>query len=96
MSLPVEMTLHVDSCGVTRCVYSECIDLRALGAPLIARASHVEPDAHSRWFADLEPVRGPRLGPFMCRSQALAAERRWLDEHWLVHPVPNQKGDLSS
>ena len=48
----------------------------------IRRASHVEPDAAGRWWADLAPVGGPRLGPFDRRSEALAAELRWLERHW--------------
>jgi hypothetical protein len=26
----------------------------------------------------------PVLGPFGCRSEALDAERRWLEAHWLI------------
>ena len=69
--------------GAVRCIYSEEVDLAALGSPAISRGSHVEPDEHGRWFADLGPVDGPVLGPFPARSQALEAERRWLEEHWL-------------
>jgi len=41
--------------GAARAIYSEEIDLRTLGRPWIVRASHVEPDAEGRWFADLGP-----------------------------------------
>ena len=78
------MTLSVGPRGVVRCVYGEAIDLRALGPPQVTRASHVEPDDRGRWWADLSPVGGPALGPFGRRSEALAAERQWLAEHWLV------------
>jgi hypothetical protein len=64
-------------------VYSEEIDLAALGSPVITRASHVEPDPQGRWWADLSPVGGPTLGPFDSRSEALAAERSWLETNWL-------------
>ena len=64
--------------GAVRCLYSEQFDLAALGSPAITRASHVEPTPDGRWLADLSPVRGPTLGPFCLRSQALAAERDWL------------------
>jgi hypothetical protein len=36
-----------------------------------------------RWWADLGPVSGPKLGPFDRRSQALEAEREWLEASWL-------------
>lgn len=42
------------------------------------RASHVEPDGHGQWTADLGPVGGPVLGPFGRRDAALAAEVAWL------------------
>jgi hypothetical protein len=31
----------------------------------------------------LAPVKGPRLGPFDRRSQALDSERAWLEHYWL-------------
>jgi hypothetical protein len=73
------MTLVVDPFGQVRCVYAEDIDLHALGVPRITRASHVEPDAEGKWWADLAPVGGPKLGPFDRRSQALEAEHAWLE-----------------
>jgi hypothetical protein len=54
-----------------------------LGQLTITRASHVEPDNRGLWQADLTPVGGPLLGPFERRSEALAAERDWLESHWL-------------
>jgi len=81
------MQLVIKPGGVVRCIYDETLDLTALGSPAIARASHVEPDQHGRWWADLSPVKGPILGPFTLRSDALAAERAWLEAHWLVRPV---------
>ncbi len=77
------MELVIDRTGQLRFVYDEAIDLTALGQPVIRRASYVEPDADGRWSADMQPVNGPVLGPFDRRSEALAAERAWLDEHWL-------------
>ena len=58
------MRLVVDRGGAVRCLYGEAIDLAALGNVSIRRASHVEPDEQGRWWADLGPVGGPRLGPF--------------------------------
>lgn len=75
------ISLLVRPGGEVRCVYGEEIDLAAIGAVRIARASHVEPDAQGRWWADLAPVSGPVLGPFVRRSDALVAERAWLEGH---------------
>ena len=69
--------------GQVRCVYSEEINLAILGNPTISRASHVEPDPHGQWWADLSPVGGPMQGPFAHRSDAIIAERQWLALHWL-------------
>jgi hypothetical protein len=80
------MDLVVTPDGTVKAVYGEAIDLAALGRPVITRASHVEPTTDGGWTADLAPVGGPVLGPFGRRSAALAAERRWLEEHWLAAP----------
>lgn len=77
------MHLRINADGTIRCVYDETLPLAALGQMTIQRASHVEPTADGQWTADLTPVAGPLLGPFRQRSEALAAERGWLDEHWL-------------
>jgi hypothetical protein len=82
------MQLIVRPDGTVRCLYSEAIDLSALGRLEIRRASHVEPDERGLWHADLAPVGGPRLGPFSQRSGALAAEEAWLLAHWLGHVRP--------
>ena len=79
------MDLLVDPLGLIRCVDDEAIDLASIGCLAIARAGHVEPDAAGGWVADLAPVGGPALGPFPLRSEALAAERAWLEAHW---PTP--------
>jgi len=78
------MQIVIDAQGGVRCVYSETVDLAQLGRMTIARGSHVEPDAAGKWHADLAPVGGPKLGPFGRRSEALAAEARWLCDHWLL------------
>jgi hypothetical protein len=77
------MQLVIDRQGGVRCLYGESIDLSLLGNLTIARASHVEADQQGCWWADLAPVGGPRLGPFAKRSEALEAERAWLETHWL-------------
>ena len=78
----MDLIVHAD--GGVSCVYSEALNLASLGSLAIRRASHVEPDAHGQWLADLSPVGGPKLGPFDQRSCALAAEQAWLAEHWLT------------
>jgi hypothetical protein len=78
------MLIVIDPAGRVRSLYDETLDLAALGRPRIARGSYVEPDAQGRWMADLAPVSGPVLGPFAARSQALDAERAWLEKHWLL------------
>ena len=83
------MEMVVDPRGVVRCVYGEAIDLTVLGTMHIRRSSHVEPDTSGKWWADLAPVAGPRLGPFDKRSQALRAERQWLGKHWLISHTPS-------
>ena len=70
--------------GTVRAIYDEAIDLAMLGKPTIKRASSVEPNEQGRWNADLSPVDGPVLGPFDRRSEALEAERDWLERHWLT------------
>jgi hypothetical protein len=54
------------------------------------------------WWADLSRVRGPRLGPFDLRSQALLAEQNWLEANWLPHsadyttPMLAESGELGA
>ena len=78
------MQILIDPGGNVRCLYGEAIELATLGPLQIARASHVEPTADGQWLADLSPLSGPVLGPFGCRSEALAAEEAWITEHWLL------------
>lgn len=75
--------LIIEPSGAVRCIYTDEFNLAVLGSPAISRASRVEPDPHGRWWADLSPVGGPQLGPFDCRSEALAAEHSWLETYWL-------------
>ena len=75
------MALIINPAGLARCLYTEVIDLRSLGALRIARASRIEPDDQGNWWADLSPAAGPVLGPFGLRSEALAAERAWLEDN---------------
>lgn len=82
------MDLVIDPDGTVTMIYSEELDLSTLGPSSIHRASHVEPDDSGHWWADLAPSEGPRLGPFILRSMAIAAEIAWLTEHRLAIPTP--------
>ncbi|MEI8375329.1 MAG: hypothetical protein WCJ35_21115 [Planctomycetota bacterium] len=77
------MQIIITPVGTARCIYTEDIDLSAIGSPVITRASHVEPDQQGRWLADMSPLSGPTLGPFLNRSEALMAEHDWLETYWL-------------
>ncbi len=84
------MEMIITGKGQARCIYDETIDLSVLGRLQIRRGSHVEPDRAGQWWADLAPVAGPRLGPFDHRSQALDAERTWLEANWLLASADHQ------
>ena len=75
------MNLVISAAGEVRCLYGEALDLSTLGPLQIQRASHVDADGAGQWWADMAPSSGPKLGPFAARSQALAAEGRWLNQH---------------
>ena len=77
------MRLVIDPAGEVRCLNGEDIPLKEFGRLRITRGSHVETTPDGIWTADLSPVGGPVLGPFDAQSQALAAEREWLEAHWL-------------
>ena len=79
------MQLVIDPQGGVRCLYDETLPLAEFGRLNIARGSHVEPTDAGLWTAALSPVGGPLLGPFATRSEALAAERDWLEHNWLSH-----------
>ena len=78
------MQILIQGNGALRCVYDEAIDLTQFGLLKIKRGSYVEPDDHGSWTADLSVLNGPALGPFRLRSEALNAERQWLESHWLL------------
>ena len=80
------MELVIEATGDVRCLYSEVFELSVLGQLDIRRGSHVEPEADGKWTADMSPVGGPTLGPYANRSQALEAERAWLQVNWLARP----------
>ena len=79
------MDLVVRPNGEVATLYTELIDLTALGVMNIQRASQVEPDASGQWFTHI--LDGPTLGPFARRSEALTAEVSWLTQNRLGLPV---------
>ncbi len=81
------MQFVIERSGIIRCLYSDELSLHELGKLSITRGSHVEPNESGQWIADLLPVGGPQLGPFAQRSEALAAERQWLEANWLTPPT---------
>jgi hypothetical protein len=83
------MNIFIRPNGDAQCLYGENINLAALGAIDIRRASHVEPmpEQPGKWGADMAPVAGPFLGPFDTRAEALAAEVAWLDNELTQRPV---------
>ncbi len=86
------MELIIGADGNAVCVYGEELNLKAIGDVHIRRASHVEPDASGRWWADLSPTGGPVLGPFELRTSALETEVRWLGEHLHECQAKNRAG----
>ena len=75
------MEIYIDPSGIAACIYDEAIDLTAIGVVSIRRASHDEPDRQGRWWADMAPIGGPRLGPYSRRSEALASEKQYILSH---------------
>jgi len=68
--------------GDLQFIYSDDLQpLLELGQPTVRRVSHVEPNQYGQWTADMSPVAGPLLGPYVYRGDALDAEREWLEEH---------------
>jgi len=78
-----EVIIVIDERGVGKTLYTESIPLEKLGELKITRASHVEPDGKGKWKADVRPSGGPVLKPFKTRSEALAAEVKWLKKNKL-------------
>jgi hypothetical protein len=76
------MQIVIRPTGLIQAIYDESLDLSNFGQLHIQRASYIEPDEQGKWFVDLSPVGGPRLGPFRWRSKALLAEQVWLELNW--------------
>lgn len=79
MSNQSEQTFVISNDGDVVTIYDDNLaELYDQGKVSIKRASHVEPDG-TKWYADLEPVGGPLLGPFSTRGQALFEEVSYLN-----------------
>ena len=76
-----EIIIERDS--TVRMIYTEAVEPLALGHATIQRASNVEPDQNGLWWADLSPVNGPKMGPYLRRSDAVRCEVNWLEASWL-------------
>ena len=77
------MILSISPQGDIRGIYNDDFPWLELGKALVQRASNVEPDHLGLWWADLFLSNGPKIGPFARRSDAIAAEIRWLETHHL-------------
>ena len=78
----MELNVTIDS-GTLRFIYSDAaLPLMELGKSSVTRASHVEFNNELQdWFSDMRPVKGPVLGPFSTREEALKQEVSWLKQN---------------
>lgn len=76
-----EHVLTVDAAGTVQFIYDdELVELIGEGQSQTRRASTVEP-VFGGWAADMSLLTGgcgPVLGPYLRRSEALAAEVAWI------------------
>lgn len=77
------MVIRVYPDGIIRALHDDRLNLADIGRFRVARASWVEPDPNGKWWVDLDNSRGPILGPFSTRAEALRAEVAWLERHRL-------------
>ena len=82
------MQLVIDPQGRVRFVYTEAVDLSALGPPVIERV--FGGTRCRRALAGRSGCVGRTLARTVRRrSDALRAEEQWLAEHWLVTRAPS-------
>lgn len=83
----MEVSVFILSDGTVNFLYyDELKPLLAIGDVDVARASHVDPEKTLdglKWFANLAPVNGPKLGPYETRTEAITGEIDWLTENYL-------------
>ncbi len=77
------MVIRVYPDGIIRALHDDRLNLADIGRFCVARASWVEPDPNGKWWVDLDNSRGPILGPYSIRAEALRAEVAWLERHRL-------------
>ena len=77
------MMIRIYPDGYLRFLYEDRLNLSEIGRVRMSRASWVEPDSEGRWWVDLDHSRGPVLGPFTTRAEALKAEVDWLERNRL-------------
>ena len=82
-----ELHVTVKPDGTIAAIHDDVLaDLYEEGKTEVKRASHVEPvdgGEQVNWVADMSPVGGPKLGPYRLRSEALGAEKTWLESNVL-------------
>jgi hypothetical protein len=67
-------SIKITPVGTIHFIYQDALrPLLTAGEVTIRRASHVEPNPDGQWTADLTPMRGPVLGPYLTRADALTA-----------------------
>ena len=77
-------SIRISPAGTIEFIYQDALrPLLTAGDAHIRRASHVEPTRDSQWTADMTPMHGPILGPYLTRAEALTAETDWLTQHWM-------------
>jgi len=75
------MEIYIDRTGNASCIYDEAINLSAIGAVSIRRASHVEPGRTGRVAGGHGDSRRSQAGPVYRRSEALASEEQYILSH---------------
>lgn len=89
-------SIVINEQGGMRFVWNDDLSgLRTLGTTSIRRASRVEADENGRFWAILEPVGGPTLGPFDLYGDAVAAEIDWIENNALDEEAATTVGAIS-
>ena len=91
---------RIEPDGTVVTVYTDTVDLRVVGHMHTVRASVVEWDESGQAWTARILATGERLGPFVTRAAAVAAERAvlatQLETAWAVrhakHPKPDGQG----